>query len=107
VTRNIYINLCRKIIGHDRAILFSLISVGLGGFVLLLVMSQLLESTETIISMVGRLWFSVSAILSALYLVTQWFNPERDKADISSNESFLAMLINFILFIAIYSWLME
>ena len=93
--------------GHDRVILLGLVAVGFGGFLLLLVASQMLEDGQALFNIFGKSWFSMSAVLSALYMVMQWFNPERNMADISSKESFLAMLVNFILFIAVYVWFME
>jgi hypothetical protein len=106
MTRKIYIKLAREVAAHDRAILQCLMAVGLGGFLMLLIASQMLENGHAILNFPSKLWFSISAVLGALYMITQWFNPERDMVDISSKESFLVMLINFILFIAVYAWFM-
>ncbi len=107
MTRNIYVNLSRKIGNHHGAILLALKLIFFGGFLSLSIASQVFANSKSILSIGGRLWFSTSAIFSALYMVTQWFNPERDKLYISSKESFLVMVINFIVFIAIYTWFME
>ena len=83
------------------------LAVWIGGFLLVGILAKVTGKPEAIIGVGGRVWFSACAVLSVLYLATQWFNPQRDLADRSSNESWLVLLLNGMLVMACFVWFME
>jgi len=106
-TRNIYVKLSKLLQGKEPIIKKLLISVWLGGFILILLLSRLTGNPEFIVGVGGRLWFTGCIVFGVLYLVVTGFNPERDPVDKSPNESWTVIILNLAIVMAIYVWFME
>ena len=106
-TRNIYVKLSKSLQGKEDNLKKLLISVWLGGFILIVLLAKLLGNPEFVVGFGGRLWFSVCVLLGVAYMAVNEFNSERDPVDITSRESWTVIVLNVALALAIYVWFME
>ncbi len=103
-TRNIYLKLSRAFQGKRVLLKLLLFTVWLGGFLLILLLSAVIGSAELIVNTGGKIWFSTCALLGVTFMAVDAFNPERDPIDKSPNESWLVIVLNCIVIMAIYVW---
>jgi len=105
-TRNFYISVSKRFRNSESTLKNTLIAVGAGGFILVLILSRLFDP-QVIVGFGGKIWFSLTVIVAVIYTSVCWFNPDRDKNDISSKESMWALMLNAWLLAAIWFWFVE
>jgi len=105
-TRNIYVKLSKSLQGKETFLKRLLFSIWLGGFILLVLVAKLFGNPALIVSIGGRIWFSVCVLLGVSYMAVSIFNPDRDPVDKSSRESWAVIVLNLAVLIAVYVWFM-
>ena len=105
-TRNIYISVSKRFRESESTLKNTLIAVGVGGFVLILILSRLFDP-QIIVGLGGKIWFSLTVIVAVIYMSVCWFNPERDKNDFTSKESMCVLMLNIWILAAIWFWFVE
>ena len=96
----------RKFKDSEETLKFTLIGVAIGGFTLILVLSQLFNP-QLIVGIGGRIWFSLCAVLATIYTSVCWFNPDRDSNHRTFQESWCVFILNMWLVFAVLAWFME
>ena len=103
-TRNFYVAVSSKFRDHETNLKWLLVIVGIGGFVLVVVLSQIFEP-EVVAAIGGRIWFSLTVLIAILYMSVVWFNPDRDKNDFTAKESACVLMLDVWLLMIIWAWL--
>lgn len=106
-TRNIYVKLSKALQGKEPILKYLLISIWLGGFVIIFLLTKLIENPELVVGIGLRLWFTACIVIGVLYMVVTNFNPERDSVDRTPKESWAVIILNIAIVMAIYIWFME
>ncbi len=106
-TRNIYVILSKSLQGKESILKKLLISIWLGGFILIIIFSKLIGNPELIVGVGGRLWFTACVVIGVLYMTVTGFNPGRDPADKLAKESWAVFILNIAIVMAVYVWFME
>ena len=106
-TRNIYVRISRRFSGYQTQLKRATFGVMIGGFLLVLIASQLSGRPDLVVGYGGRLWFTTSSVLGVLWLASEWFNPVRDPLDKAPAESWAVVVLNGMLLIAVIAWFLE
>ena len=101
-TRNIYVKIAKHLQGKEGFIKKSLISIWLGGFILMAILSQIHSTSGVILDVVAKLVLTGCILLGVILFAIQTFNPERDPNDISPNESWIVFNLNIAIIFIIW-----
>jgi hypothetical protein len=102
-TRNFYARVSRRGQPYLHVIDRLLLVVGLGGFVVLVVLSQVSDS-KLIVGLGGRIWWSCCCILAALDCCVHWVNPDRELVARNPKESMMIVVLNGLVLFAVVPW---
>jgi hypothetical protein len=105
-TRNFYISVSKRFRDSESLLKNTLIAVGAGGFLLVLILSRLFDP-QVIVGLGGKIWFSLTVIVAVIYLSVSWFNPDRDRKEITVKESMSAFMLNLWILSGIWFWFIE
>ncbi len=103
-TRNIYIKLSTLLRGKEGSLKILLITIWLGGFVLIAILSQIKSTSGSIVDTVARFWFPACVFIGVILMAVTNFNPDRDSNDPSINESWTVFMLNIAIIGAIWVW---
>jgi len=106
-TRNIYVKLSKSLQGKESALKKILVSIWLGGFILMVLLAKIIGNPEIVVGIGGRLWFSTCVVVGVCFMAVTTFNPERDPIDKKPIESWAVVILNIALIMAVYVWFME
>jgi len=105
-TRNFYISVSRRFRESESILKNTLIAIGAGGFILVLILSRFFDP-QVIVGLGGKIWFSLTVIVAVVYMSVCWFNPDRDRNEIAAKESMGAFMLNLWILSAIWFWFVE
>jgi hypothetical protein len=105
-TCNFYISVSKRFRDSESFLKNTLIAVGAGGFLLVLILSRLFDP-QIIVGLGGKIWFSLTVIVAVIYLSVSWFNPDRDRKEITAKESMSAFMLNLWILSAIWLWFVK
>lgn len=105
-TRNLYAKISKTFQGKENLLQKLLVTIWLGGFVLIVFLSKLTDDAQFYVGIGGRIWFTLCMLLGVIYMATSGFNPDRDPVDRTLNESWAVIVLNSAILMAIYVWFM-
>ena len=106
-TRNLYLKLSKAFQGKETLLKKSLFITWLGGFILIVILSQVTGNPQLVVGIGVRVWFSICILLGVIYMAVANFNPDRDAIDKSPKESWAVIVLNAAVIMAVYIWFMR
>jgi len=99
MTRNVYVKVAGFLRWHQVFLGRLLFLVIFGGFLAL----WFLPSQKSF-DFLGNVWFTACGVLGALWMATAYFNPDRDPNNKTWKESWVVVVINLMLLVAVSPW---